>query len=84
MKNKPGSFTEWTETVNSTILDDPLWQFQVYPKALFLFELAWSDCDYLLQDERRAVSCALPLATCLLSTPSVYQIKKQVSYESGF
>ncbi|MDY6877296.1 MAG: four helix bundle protein [Chloroflexota bacterium] len=36
---------------------DPLWSFQVYPKALFLYDLAWEDCEYLLKDPRgRAVA----------------------------
>ena len=49
---KPGSFSEWQETVSAAIKDDPLWNFLVYPKSLFLYELTWTDCEYLLKDER--------------------------------
>lgn len=51
-KDKPGSFAEWEETVNPILRNDPLWKFQVYPKALFLYELTWVDCEYLMKDER--------------------------------
>jgi four helix bundle protein len=51
-KDKLRSFAEWEETVSLTIRNDSLWQFQVYPKALFVYELAWADCEYLLKDER--------------------------------
>jgi four helix bundle protein len=52
MRGRPGSFEEWQESVHTRIRTGPLWQFQVYPKALFAYDLAWSDCDYLLKDER--------------------------------
>lgn len=51
-RSKLGSFAEWAESVSPAIRDDPLWKFQVYPKALFLYELTWADCEYLLKDER--------------------------------
>lgn len=57
MKNKPASFEVWTETVHTSIKNDPLWDFSVYPKSLFLYDLMWEDCEYLLHDERgRAIS----------------------------
>jgi hypothetical protein len=31
---------------------DPLWNYFADPKALFLFELAWFDCDRLCRDAR--------------------------------
>ncbi len=52
MQVKPTSFDEWQENVHPSIKNDPLWEFQVYPKALFAYDLAWEDCDYLLKDER--------------------------------
>lgn len=43
--------------VPESLKRDPLWSFQVYPKALFLYDLAWEDCEYLLKDPRgRAVA----------------------------
>lgn len=52
MKEKPTSFEAWEQEVHPTIRNDPLWQFQVYPKALFAYDLAWEDCECLLKDER--------------------------------
>jgi four helix bundle protein len=34
---------------------DPLWGFQVYPKALFLSDLAWEDSDRMMRDGRGKV-----------------------------
>ena len=52
MKEKPTSFEAWEQEVHPSIRNDPLWQFQVYPKALFAYDLAWEDCERLLKDER--------------------------------
>lgn len=52
MEDRPDSFEMWVEMVHPSILRSPLWGFQVYPKALFAYDLAWEDCDYLLKDER--------------------------------
>ena len=46
------SFEEWLRTVHPKLRDDPLWKFDVYPKTLFIYELAWEDCQYLLKDTR--------------------------------
>ena len=53
---KPVSFEAWMQEVHPSIGNDPLWQFQVYPKALFVYDLAWEDCEYLLLDERGKVA----------------------------
>jgi len=52
VKSNIKSFGEWQETVHLTLRNDPLWKFQVYPKSLFAYELAWHDCEYLLKDKR--------------------------------
>jgi len=52
MSDKPLSFEAWKETVHANIRNDPLWNFQVYPKALFIYDLVWEDCEYLLKDVR--------------------------------
>jgi four helix bundle protein len=46
------SLEEWTETVHSTIKGSPLWDFHVYQKVLFVYDLAWEDCGKLLKDKR--------------------------------
>ena len=51
------SFGEWQEQVHPSLRSDPLWKFDVYPKTLFIYDLAWQDCDYLLGDPRgRAIA----------------------------
>ncbi|MCA9934075.1 MAG: four helix bundle protein [Anaerolineales bacterium] len=52
MQKKPVSFDDWQKSVHGSLRNDPLWAFQVYPKALFIYDLAWEDCDYLRQDVR--------------------------------
>ena len=54
------TFEEWQQTVPVQIRQDPLWNFQAYPKALFLYELVWLDCEKLLKDPRgRAVAAQI-------------------------
>ena len=52
MPNKPTNFEEWQKSVHPSIQNDPLWNFQVYPKTLFLYDLAWEDCERLMKDVR--------------------------------
>jgi four helix bundle protein len=48
---------EWITQIPDSIKQDPLWNFQVYPKALLLADLAWEDCGKLMKDVRgRAIS----------------------------
>ena len=55
--SKALSFEEWVAQVPESLKRDPLWNFQVYPKTLHLYDLAWEDCEYLLKDPRgRAVA----------------------------
>lgn len=57
MKKPLNDFEDWKDTVHTAIRNDPLWRFQVYPKALFAYDLAWEDCQYLMEDVRgRAVA----------------------------
>ena len=56
MHGIPG-FEEWAAKVAQALRDDPLWQFQVYPKALYFYEFAWQDCGLLTPDPRgRAIA----------------------------
>jgi four helix bundle protein len=38
--------------VPESIVRDPLWNFSVYPKALFLADLAWEDTEQMTKDLR--------------------------------
>jgi four helix bundle protein len=43
------------EQVPESIKRDPLWNFQVYPKALLLSDLVWEDTDRMVKDPRGRV-----------------------------
>ena len=43
------SFEEWLTQVPKWIRDDPLWDLEVYRRALFAYDLAWQDCETILQ-----------------------------------
>lgn len=43
---------EWQREVPESFKRDPLWNFEVYRKAMFIADLAWVDCDKLLTDQR--------------------------------
>jgi four helix bundle protein len=46
------SYEEWLAQVPESIKQDPLWNFQVYPKALFLSDLVWEDTDSMMREPR--------------------------------
>ncbi len=46
------SYEEWMMQVPESMKKDPLWNFQVYPKALFLADLAWEDTGKWLSNPR--------------------------------
>ncbi len=46
------SFEEWMAQVPESMRNDPLWGFQVYPKALFLSDLVWEDTTNTARDPR--------------------------------
>ena len=50
-------YEEWLAQVPESMKRDPLWNFQIYPKALFLSDLVWEDTDQMMKDPRgRAVA----------------------------
>lgn len=52
MPIRPTSFESWEQTVCQRIRKSPLWNYVAYPKALFLYELVWFDCEKLEKDRR--------------------------------
>ena len=48
----PKSYEDWENEVPKEIKEDTLWSYVAYPKALFLFDLAWFDCERLMKDAR--------------------------------
>ncbi len=49
------NYEEWLVQVPESIEQDPLWSFQVYPKALLLSDLVWKDTDRMMKDPRGRV-----------------------------
>lgn len=51
------TYEEWEASVHPRIKQETIWQFYGYRKALFLYDLAWTDCDRLMNDRRgRAIA----------------------------
>lgn len=46
------TFEEWKRKVPKRIKAEPEWKFYAYPKALFLYDLVWEDCEKLMRDLR--------------------------------
>ncbi|MEM7133647.1 MAG: four helix bundle protein [Chloroflexota bacterium] len=42
------NYEEWMKQVAEEIRIDPLWEMEVYRKALFFSDLAWNDCEKLI------------------------------------
>ena len=44
-------YSEWIDSeVPDGIKNDPLWDLELYRKALFLSDIAWTDCEKLVKD----------------------------------
>ena len=51
----PGDITTyevWEHSVHERVKAEPIWTFLGYRKALFLYDLAWEDCEKLIRDKR--------------------------------
>ena len=46
------SFEEWKRGISERIKAEPEWKFYAYPKALFMYDLVWEDCEKLMHDLR--------------------------------
>lgn len=52
------TYEDWLKTVSDDLKQDALWQFKVYPKTLFLYDLLWEDCTRLMKGNCSAVFTA--------------------------
>lgn len=50
IKNK--DLEDWLGTIPAGIRSDPLWNTSYYRLAIYLYDLAWHDCDLLMRDLR--------------------------------
>ena len=46
------SFEAWEKQASAALRRSPLWGSVVYRKAMYLYDLAWQDCDVLKTDFR--------------------------------
>ena len=50
-------YEDWLKSVPNDLKRDSLWQFNIYPKTVFLYDLLWEDCERLMKDARgRAIA----------------------------
>lgn len=49
---KPDSFEAWQAGLPEGLISSPVWRFAAYPKAMFLYDLVWFDCERLFSDPR--------------------------------
>ncbi len=52
MEQRWKNYEDWIAQVPESIKRDPLWNFQVYPKTLFLADLAWEDTGGWMSNPR--------------------------------
>ena len=46
------NYIKWEQNIPQTIKNEKTWSFWGYRKALYLYDLAWNDCDILSKDYR--------------------------------
>jgi four helix bundle protein len=46
------TYEEWALQVPQEIRADALWKMEAYRLAMFLYDLAWEDCERLMRDMR--------------------------------
>ena len=74
-----GSYEEWVAQVPDDIKQDALWELDVYKKALFFSDLAWFDCEVLLQH-----SLGRPIADQLIRSSGSIPSNMEEGFGRGF
>lgn len=70
---------EWEASVPASIKNDPLWSFEVYPKALLLFDFAWRDCDKLAKNH-----CGRQISDQLIRSAGSISANIEEGYGRGY
>jgi len=73
------SYETWVAQVPIDIKEDALWEMEVYRRALFLSDLAWHDCDKLLQHP-----LGRPIADQLIRSSGSVTAKMEEGFGRGF
>jgi len=73
------NFGEWMEKVPQDIKSDPLWDLGIYQKALFLSDIAWHDCDKMLNHE-----LGRPIAWQLIRSAGSVSANMEEGFGRGF
>ena len=73
------NYGEWVESVPKHIKHDPLWDIEIYRKALFFSDLAWQDCETMLDHE-----LGRPVAWQLIRSAGSISANMEEGYGRGF
>ncbi len=74
------NFEEWKQGVPERIKADPQCKFYACPRALFLYELVWRDCEKLMKDRRGTRTSSGPWWTKLSrSSPPRWLVTKRAA-----
>lgn len=76
---KFSNFDEWQQQLPDYIRKNPLMEFKAYPKALFLYDLVWHDCEILQKDARGRI-----LVSQLLQSADSVCANIEEGYGRGF
>ena len=73
------NYQDWIEDVPRQYKDDPLWDIEVYRKALFFADIAWEDCEAML-----AKNLGKPVAWQLIRSAGSISANMEEGYGRGF
>ena len=78
-QKKFSNFEEWLQSLPEYVRKSPLMEYNAYPKALFLYDLVWFDCEVLMKDVRGKA-----LVTQLIHSADSVSANIEEGYGRGF
>ena len=72
-------YSEWLVSVPDYLKRDALWDLDIYRKSVFLYELAWVDCELLLKHP-----LGKPIAHQLIRSAGSIAANMEEGYGRGF
>lgn len=73
------TYVEWLDEVPRHIQNDPLWDLEIYRKALFFSDVAWYDCDSMFAHE-----LGKPIARQLIRSSGSIAANMEEGFGRGF